>query len=125
MAIQNSPVVYDSMDTSAFKKHINQMKILGQTAVKEKIALNMRYAAVFSHILVMMIGIPFTMEIGGKLNKVLNFALALIATFIYWGSQATTKSLGENFVLTPLMAAWMPNFIFALIGIYFLVKARK
>jgi lipopolysaccharide export system permease protein len=65
MAIQNSPVIYDSMNTFAFKKYINQMKILGQTAVKEKIALNMRYAAVFSHILVMMRGIRLAMELGG------------------------------------------------------------
>jgi lipopolysaccharide export system permease protein len=85
----------------------------------------MRFAAVFSYIVVMMIGIPFATGFENKLNKILSFTLAMLAAFIYWGTQAITKSLGENLVLSPFIAAWLPNLIFSAIGVYMLVKVKK
>jgi lipopolysaccharide export system permease protein len=123
MVIQTTP--HNSMNTFEFKKYINLLRISGQATVKERIALNMRYAAVFSHIVVMIIGIPFAIGPGRKLNKALSFTLALITTFIYWGTQAITVSLGENFILYPFMAAWLPIFIFTIVGTYILVKVKK
>jgi len=123
MVTQTIP--YNSMNTRAFKKYITHLEISGQATVKEKIAFNMRYATIFSHIVVMIIGIPFAIGPGRKLNKVLNFTLALIATFVYWGIQVIAISLGENFVLQPLVAAWLPIFTFTVIGIYVLVKTKK
>ncbi|MDR1695879.1 MAG: LptF/LptG family permease [Endomicrobium sp.] len=116
---------YEMMDTADFKKYIKQLRIFGQTALKERIALNIRYASVFCHLVVMMIGIPFALGLGNKLGKILSFTLALGAAFVYWGVQAITQSLGENHILSPFMAAWLPNFIFFAIGIYLLVRVKK
>ncbi len=116
---------YEMMNTYNFQKYINQLRMFGQTALKERIALNMRYASVFCHLIVMMIGIPFALGIGNRLGKILSFTLALAAAFVYWGTQAITQSLGENAILSPWVAAWLPNFIFIAIGIYLLVKVKK
>jgi lipopolysaccharide export system permease protein len=123
MAIQD--VSYDTMSTRALKKYINQLRAFGQTASKEKIILNMRFATVFSYIVIMMIGVPFAFGLENKLNKILNFAFAMIAAFIYWGTQAITKSLGENLILSPFIAAWLPNLIFSAIGSYLLIKIKR
>ncbi|MDR3306697.1 MAG: LptF/LptG family permease [Endomicrobium sp.] len=116
---------YNSMNTADFNKYINQLKIFGQSAVKAKIALNARFASVFSHIIVMMIGIPFVIGFGRKTNIIFNFLAALSVTFTYWTIQALTTSLGNNLILSPFMAAWLPNFIFLAIGVYLLVKVKK
>jgi lipopolysaccharide export system permease protein len=118
-------VNYDSMSIQALKKYINQLRAFGQTAVKERIILNMRFAVIFSYIVVMMIGISFAIGFENKLNKILNFTLAMIASFIYWGTQAIAKSLGENLILSPFIAAWLPNLIFSAIGVYLLVKVKR
>jgi lipopolysaccharide export system permease protein len=126
MVIQK--IRYNTMNIRTFKKHINKLRNFRQSGIEERsalIALNIRYAAVFTHVVVMMIGIPFALGVGGKLNKILNSTLALFSAFIYWGAQTIAKSLGENFVLSPVMAAWLPNFIFMTIGVYFLIKVRK
>jgi len=34
------------------------------------------------------------------------------------------QSLGYNEVLSPMIAAWLPNVVFAAIGIFFVVKAE-
>ena len=116
---------YETMDTSQFKKYIYQLQMFGKTALKEKIALQIRYSSIFCHFVVMMIGIPFALGIGNRFGKILSFTLALVASFIYWGVQAITQSLGENSILSPFMAAWLPNFIFFAVGIFLLARVKK
>jgi lipopolysaccharide export system permease protein len=115
----------ETMSSKEFKKYIKQIRIFGQTALNERINLNIRYASVFCHLIVMMIGIPFALGFGNKLGKILSFTLALITSFTYWGFQAITQSLGENSILSPLMAAWLPNFVFITIGVFMLTKVKK
>ncbi|MCL2144172.1 MAG: LptF/LptG family permease [Endomicrobia bacterium] len=116
---------YETMNTYYFQKYINQMRMFGKTALKERIGLNIRYASVFCHLIVMMIGIPFALGIGPRFGKILSFTMALAASFAYWGVQAITQSLGENSILTPFMSAWLPNFIFLAIGIVLLARVKK
>ncbi|AKL97906.1 LptF/LptG family permease [Endomicrobium proavitum] len=118
-------VSYRNMNTKEFKKYITQLRVFGQTALKERISLNVRYASVFCHVIVMMVGIPFALGLGGKFGKILSFTLALGVAFTYWGLQAITQSLGENYLLSPFMAAWVPNFVFIALGIYLLSKVKK
>jgi lipopolysaccharide export system permease protein len=118
-------VNYNAMNMHALKKYINQLKMFGQIAVRERIILNMRFASVFAYIVVMMIGIPFAIGFENRLNKILSFTFAMTIAFIYWGTQAITKSLGENLILSPFMAAWLPNLIFSAIGVYLLIKVKK
>jgi lipopolysaccharide export system permease protein len=126
MVIQK--IRYNTMNTCAFKKYINNLKNFRQSGIEERsalIVLNMRYATIFTHIVVMIIGAPFALGTGSRLNKTLNSILALFSAFMYWGTQTIAKSLGENFILSPFVAAWIPNFIFMTIGIYFLIRVRK
>ncbi|MDR2616220.1 MAG: LptF/LptG family permease [Endomicrobium sp.] len=116
---------YDTMNVKQFKKYIHQLKIFGQSAIKERIVLNMRFASVFAHIIVMMVGIPFALSPGKRTSRILSFTLALVAALTYWIVQAITKTLGENLVFSPFIAAWLPNIIFLIIGIYLLNKVIK
>jgi lipopolysaccharide export system permease protein len=115
----------DSMNIRELKKYIERLEIFGQITVNEKFILNARFASVFAHVIVMMIGIPFATGFVKKSSKLLSFTLALCATFAYWSTEAISKSLSENFILSPPIAAWLPNIIFSTIGIYFLVKVKK
>jgi len=116
---------YEMMTSGEFRKYINRLRIFGQTALQERIALQIRYASVFCHLVVMMIGIPFALGFGNRFGKILSFTLALAASFVYWGMQAVTQSMGENLILSPFMAAWLPNFIFFVIGSYLLTNVKK
>jgi lipopolysaccharide export system permease protein len=116
---------YNSMNMIDFNKYISQLKIFGQSTIKARIVLNTRFSSVFSNVIVMMIGIPFALGFGRRVNMIFNFITALSATFMYWATQAVTTSLGKNLILSPFMAAWLPNFIFLGIGIYLLVKMEK
>ncbi|MDR2772281.1 MAG: LptF/LptG family permease [Elusimicrobiota bacterium] len=118
-------VHYESMTTAEFKKYINQLRLFGYDASKARIVLNTRYAMIFCHVIVMMIGIPFALGMNNNFGKIISFTLALAMTFAYWGIQAITQSMGQNNLLSPFLSAWVPNFIFLSIGVYMLKNVRK
>ena len=57
--------------------------MLGQNTLKDQIKYDSRFANVFCHLIVMMIGIPFALGLGNKFGKILSFTFALIFSFIY------------------------------------------
>jgi lipopolysaccharide export system permease protein len=126
-SISVQDIRYEGMNTKEFIKQINRFKLFGQSlkAKFTEIALNMRYAGVFSHTIVMIVGIPFVIGFRDKFNKILSFTLALFAAFIYWGTQMISRSCGESLILSPFWAAWLPNFIFLTAGSYLLCKVKK
>lgn len=116
---------YELMDLKEFKEYIQKKQMLGKPTIKEQIVYQTRFANVFCHLIVMMIGIPFALGLGNKFGKIISFTFALIFSFIYWSVQAVCASLGENFILNVFLAAWLPNFIFAVIGILLFIKLKK
>ncbi len=104
---------------------IKKLKAVGAPSEKEEIQFYSRWASVCSHIVVIMIGIPFAIGLGGRHSKVLSFTFALIFAFIYWGVQAIAQSLGENKFISPLFAAWLANIIFAVFGLFMLKRVQR
>ena len=116
---------YELMNLKDFKEYIQRKQMFGQSTIKEQITYHSRFANVFCHIIVMMIGIPFALGLGNKFGKILSFTFALIFSFIYWSVQAICMSLGENLILNVWLSAWLPNIIFVVIGVYLLTRIKK
>ncbi len=116
---------YEQMNLKTFKEYIQKKQMLGESTLKEQIKYHSRFANVFCHIIVMMIGIPFALGLGNKFGKIISFTFALIFSFIYWAIQAVCLSLGENLVINVWLAAWLPNIIFGIIGIYLMSRIKK
>ena len=115
----------EQMTAGEYLKYIHQMETLGMPAEKEMILFHARWAAVFSHIVVMLIGIPFAVGLGARHGKMISFSFALSIAFIYWGFQAVGHSLGETRLITPLAAAWLGNIIFGSAGIFLTGRIKK
>lgn len=115
---------YEQMNLKDFREYIRQKQILGKNTLKDQIKYDMRFASVFSHIIVMMMGIPFALGLGKRFGKIISFTFALLFSFIYWTLQGFALTLGENMVLSIWLAAWLPNIIFCIIGIYLLSRIK-
>ncbi|MBN1621350.1 MAG: LptF/LptG family permease [Endomicrobiales bacterium] len=115
----------EQMSTKDYKNYIKQLQILGIPEEKDVIRLYTRWSSVFSHIIVMLIAIPFAFGLGKYHSKVISFTFALIFAFVYWGVQAMGQSLGENGVISPLLSAWLGNIMFGIIGLVLIGRVRK
>ncbi|MDR0915426.1 MAG: LptF/LptG family permease [Endomicrobium sp.] len=120
-------VNYDNMTTNELVTYINLLKSLGQSEMKIRatlIALHSRYAYMFTHIVMMLIGASFVLKVQIQ-NKKINYIIALLISFIYFCMQSLTNSLGVIFLLPTFLATWSANIIFIILGLYLIMKLRK
>ncbi|MBN1824430.1 MAG: LptF/LptG family permease [Endomicrobiales bacterium] len=115
----------EQMTVAGFQRYLKQLETLGIPSEKEKIQYYSRWSSAFSHLVVMLIGIPFALGFAGRHGKFISFTIALIFAFLYWGVLAVGQSLGENGVITPLFAAWLGNVVFGIAGVWALTNIRK
>ena len=115
----------EQMTSGEYIALIRQMEKMGFSTKREEIQFYSRWASAFSHIIVMLIGIPFALGLGSKYGKIISFSFAVLFAFIYWGFQAIGQSFGQNGLITPLLAAWLGNIVFGVIGLGFLSNVKR
>jgi len=101
------------------QKQIEDMKSKGLDATAYKVDLQTKLAIPVISPLMILLAVPFALKrhLGG--GMALSFGVAMLIGFGYWVLTAFSISLGHSAALPPWIAGWLPNSIFALIGLYF------
>jgi lipopolysaccharide export system permease protein len=101
------------------QKQITEMKSKGMDATSYEVDLQVKLAIPFISPLMILIAVPFALKNRIGSGLALSFGIAVLIGFGYWVLSAFCFSLGHSGALPAPVAAWLPNSIFALIGIYF------
>lgn len=109
------------MDYRELKDYIIRLRKNGLPANKEQVELGLKFSYPFANLVIMLMGIPFALWTKQS-SKVMNFGTGMVIAFIFWGTIEVGHALGENMVLTPLLAAWISNIFFGSIAAWLLVK---
>lgn len=101
------------------QKQITDLRNKGIDATEYEVDLQVKLALPFISPLMVLIAIPFALKrrLGG--GMALSFGVAMVIAFGYWVLLAFCVSLGHSGALPPWISAWLANFVFALIGMYF------
>lgn len=83
-----------------------------------------RVAIPFSCLVFGLFGIPLGLQ-PHRTSKSIGLGLSIIFIFIYYLLMTVSRSLGENGVIIPFVAAWLPNMLFGVVGIVLLVRAGR
>jgi lipopolysaccharide export system permease protein len=113
-----------SMNFFELKDYINRLKKIGESVNKELVELNLKVSYPFSNLIILLFCVPLVTASSRNRGRGLMFGLGLLVCFLYLSTLRISQSLGINGVLTPLVAAWLPNLIFSIIGVYFVIKAE-
>jgi LPS export ABC transporter permease LptG/LPS export ABC transporter permease LptF len=87
------------------------------------VALQRKYAAPFSVIVMAFIGIPLALSFGRR-GTVVALCAAVGLSIAYWGVGGGLQQLGNLGLLPPAVAGWAPPIIFAAAGSYLLSRVR-
>jgi len=100
------------------QKQITDMKSKGIDTRASEVDLQTKIALPLISPLMVLLAIPFALkkQVSGV---ALSFGIAMIIGFGYWVLSAFCISLGHSGALAPWVAAWLPNSIFILIGMFF------
>ncbi len=113
----------DQMSYGELKTYTEDIEERGFETVKFKVALNYKLSFPLASLIMTLLGIPFAFSMGRK-GTLVGIGLSIIIAMVYWGAFALLKNLGDINYLNAFLAAWGPNLIFGLIGLYLIFALR-
>jgi lipopolysaccharide export system permease protein len=101
------------------QKQIADMRNKGIDTTAYEVDLHTKLALPFISPLMVFLAIPFALkrQMSGSIS--LSFGIAMMIGFGYWVLTAFCISLGHSGALPSWLSAWIPNFIFAMVGAFF------
>jgi LPS export ABC transporter permease LptG/LPS export ABC transporter permease LptF len=96
----------------------------GYNTVSFEIQLDRKFAVPLSALIMAMIGVPFGFLVGNR-GALTGIGVAIAIALSYLATSALFQKVGEINELTPAIAAWGPDAIFALAGMYFLLRMKS
>jgi lipopolysaccharide export system permease protein len=101
------------------RKLIGDMKSKGLDATAYEVDLQFKLALPVISPLMVLLAVPFAVKRHLGSGMALSFGVAMLIGFGYWVLSAFCLSLGHSGALPVGIAAWLPNAVFALIGLFF------
>jgi len=117
--------IIDAMDTPALNRFIREEQQQGSANVTTYMVEKYRRTAVpFSTFILMLIGVSLSSrKVRGGIGAQLGIGITL--SFAYILFQQISNTFAINGSITPLIAVWIPNLIFATIAVYMVRVAPK
>lgn len=114
-----------AMTLEELRQQIRYKRGAGQTIRREQVKIQHKLAYPFAAFVVVLIGAPISIRFG-KAGFFAGLVITFFLSFLYWGvSFATLEGLGENGKLSPILACWGANAIYAIIGGVLIWKSPK
>ncbi len=115
----------EQMTTPALKKYIDKQKKRGVGNMTNfEIEYERRYASFMASFILTMIGVSLSSrKIKGGMGLNIGIGLGLSFSYILFMSMSSTLAVSGE--LTPRMAAWLPNIIYAVIAVLLYGRAPK
>ncbi len=108
----------EAMSTQELRDRINLFKKLGLNPRTFEVELYSRFANALGAFIIAFFGVPFSLFFGIK-SKSWGVIITFILVVLYQGSSAWLNAMGENGMIKPILASWLPDLIFALVGVLF------
>lgn len=113
------------MDTSQLQDYIWRLRKSGATPVVRNVLVDLyqRYAASFSSLILILIGIPFSFMIRRRANIFSSFGICMAISFLYYVFNAVSLALGKTGIIFPFLSAWLMPGIFSFLSINAIQKS--
>lgn len=123
--LYNKKEAFEEMNFFELRDHIQGMKEKGSEGVKAyEVEMHQRMSAPAAVIILTLIGASLSSrKLRGGTGMHLGIGITIAFAYILF--MQISKSFAISGGLSPMLAAWIPNFIFCAIGIYLLKKAPK
>ncbi|MDX2128485.1 MAG: LptF/LptG family permease [Chloroherpetonaceae bacterium] len=107
------------------KRFIEARKRSGFESTSEaEVKYHSKISFPFACLIVILLGVPLSAQ-KKKTGIALEAGISGAIGFFYIGLQQTFATLGYKGAITPIIAAWAPNFLFLFAGIIMVIKAKK
>jgi len=113
----------EQMSALDLRDYIHELSQSGFDVVRLSIQLYRKFSYPVMTLIVGLIGIPFAFSMGRK-GALTGVAVSIGIAIVYWSSSSLFEAMGNLHQLPPAMAAWSPDVLFGLGGVYFLLRIK-
>ncbi len=96
----------------------------GLDTVSERVAYHERIAVVFAPLVLVLLGIPFTLKPLKSQSIPRSVAFCFLVVFIYLLFFRMTLSMGKGGQIPPMIAGWAPNMVFLVVSSILLLRRQ-
>lgn len=111
------------MSITELQEQIIELKRIGADVMSLNIELQSKFAACLACLVMALVGLPFSFTIG-KRGALVGVSIGIAIAIIFWGTIGVFDQLGRYELLPPFWAAWGPNLLFSVGGVYLLLTAK-
>ena len=111
------------MSAWELRRYINELAQSGFDVVRLSVQFYRKFSFPLIAFVVALIGIPFSLTIGAK-GALSGVALSIGIAITYWSVSSLFEAMGNLSQLPPIVAAWSPDILFGLGGVYLLLRVR-
>jgi LPS export ABC transporter permease LptG/LPS export ABC transporter permease LptF len=113
----------ERMSYQQLTRYINELEASGVDVVALQVALQRKLSFPFVTLILTLIAVPFAVT-AGRHGAMYGVGVGIILAFSYWLVVCIFTAIGSAGLLTPLLAAWAPNFLFGGSAVYLLLAVR-
>ena len=118
-AVQDKQMNFLQLD-----RYIRDLQQSGFDTLKLQVQLYRKFSVPLFALIMALIAIPFGFLVGRR-GAMTGIGVSIGIALAYWGTGILFEKLGDVNLLPPSMAAWSPNAVFSLAGLYLLSRLRS
>ena len=113
----------DEMSRRELAAHIERFQRGGLQVRSFVVDYHLKLAMPMAPFMFTLFAAPLALKSRG--GRAFGIAVSIVVSFMYYVSSSVSRSLGVNAIMDPLLAAWLPNLVFATIGVSLLAVADR
>jgi len=111
------------MSVFELRQYISELSQSGFDVVRLSVQFYRKFSYPMMAFVVVLIGIPFSFTTGSK-GALSGIALSIGIAIVYLATAGMFEAMGNLSQLPPIVAAWSPDVLFGLGGVYMLLRVR-
>ena len=113
----------DRMTYGQLKRYIAQLQESGYHVVPYMVQLQRKVAFPFVTLIMTLLAVPFAVTTGRR-GAMYGIGVAIVLALVYWTALSVFGALGSGGRISPVLAAWAPNILFAAAAAYMVLTVR-
>jgi LPS export ABC transporter permease LptG len=111
------------MSAWELRRYINELAQSGFDVVRLSVQFYRKFSFPLIAFVVALLGIPFSLTMGKK-GALSGIAVSIAIAIVYWSVSSLFEAMGNLNQLPPIVAAWSPDLLFGLGGVYLLLRVK-
>lgn len=115
----------DVLSLAELSQFIKKNKDAGLDTLRYEVDYHAKYGFAAAGLVMVLLGIPFAVGKARSGGIMANLGICLGLVFVYWILFSSALTLGYHGSLAPILAAWAPNVVMAIFGLFMIRRLGK